>query len=262
MTSPTRILKFVAFFALAICEGAVAQSNCVTRDLAIPSTVSGEITIGSCKQGSEYHDIYFLRGLTARRQLRFVLTKTTLPNLHFEMTRVQNLSIIDIINRSELSKSSMTIDVEIPVTQDTYSVFISGYSSYSTGGYTLSVSDLNSASNCTPNSTTICLNNDRFAVSATWRTSDGKSGSGDAVRLTADTGYFTFFGAANVEMVVKVLNGCGLNSRYWIFAGGLTNVNVTLTVRDTLTSAVRTYTNPLNTAFQPIQDTDAMPVCP
>ena len=108
----------------------------------------------------------------------------------------------------------------------------------------------------------MCLADNRFAVSTTWRTSDGNSGNGQAVRLTADTGYFTFFSASNVEAVVKVLNACGLNQKYWVFAGGLTNVNVVLTVRDTKTGTVKSYTNPQSTAFQPIQDTSAFATCP
>ena len=106
----------------------------------------------------------------------------------------------------------------------------------------------------------MCLN-DRFAVSATWRTTSA-TGNGTAVKLTSDTGYFWFFGASNVEVVIKVLNACTLNSKYWVFAGGLTDVNVVLTVRDTKTGTTRTYTNPLGVAFQPIQDTSALGVCP
>jgi Zn-dependent alcohol dehydrogenase len=115
---------------------------------------------------------------------------------------------------------------------------------------------------CTQDATTLCLNNSRFAVSATWRTNDGMSGNGQAVRLTADTGYFTFFSATNVEAVVKVVDACGFNQKFWVFAGGLTNVNVVLTVRDTKNGTVKTYTNPANTAFQPIQDTGAFATCP
>ncbi len=115
---------------------------------------------------------------------------------------------------------------------------------------------------CVQNSTTLCLAGDRFAVTATWQANDGSNGQGQAVRLTTDTGYFTFFSASNVEVVIKVLNACGLNSKYWVFAGGLTNVNVVLTVRDSKTGTVKTYTNPINTAFQPIQDTSALATCP
>jgi hypothetical protein len=63
-------------------------------------------------------------------------------------------------------------------------------------------------------------------------------------------------------VVVKVLNACAVNNRYWIFAGGLTNVEVHLIVTDTQTGIQKSYTNPLNTAFQPIQDTNALAVCP
>ncbi len=81
------------------------------------------------------------------------------------------------------------------------------------------------------------------------------------VGLTGDTGYFWFFGSNNVELVVKVLDACGLSQKYWVFAGGLTNVNVVITVRDTRTGVVKTYTNPINTAFMPIQDTGAFATC-
>ena len=115
---------------------------------------------------------------------------------------------------------------------------------------------------CTPSTTTLCLSSNRFAVSTTWATSDGKSGQGNAVALTSDTGYFWFFSDSNVEMVLKVLNGCPITNAYWVFAGGLTNVQVTMTVLDTKTGSVKTYTNPQGTPFQPIQDTSAFATCP
>ena len=80
--------------------------------------------------------------------------------------------------------------------------------------------------------------------------------------LTADTGYFWFFSDSNVEMVLKVLDACSLNERFWVFAGGLTNVQVDITVLDTATGAAKTYHNPQGAAFQPIQDTSAFSGCP
>jgi hypothetical protein len=118
-----------------------------------------------------------------------------------------------------------------------------------------------SGSPCVANSTTLCLSNNRFSATANWTTSTA-SGAGTAVALTSDTGYFWFFSSTNVEAVVKVVNGCSFNSRYWAFAGGLTNVAVTITVADTQTGAVKTYTNPAGAAFQPIQDTAAFATCP
>ncbi|MDY7092008.1 MAG: Calx-beta domain-containing protein [Acidobacteriota bacterium] len=115
---------------------------------------------------------------------------------------------------------------------------------------------------CDANATDLCLNEGRFRVRTTWRTPDGESGAGRAIPLTDDTGYFWFFVASNVEVVVKVLDGCPVNDFYWVFAGGLTNVEVTLTVEDTVTGQVMVYQNPVRTAFQPIQDTRAFATCP
>jgi len=115
---------------------------------------------------------------------------------------------------------------------------------------------------CTPSSTAMCLNNNRFRVSATFLTSGGQSGNAQVVKLTDDTGYLWFFSSTNVEAVVKVLNACSLNNRYWVFAGGLTNVRTVITVTDTQTGTTKPYTNPQNTPFQPIQDTSAFATCP
>lgn len=114
---------------------------------------------------------------------------------------------------------------------------------------------------CTPNDFTLCLDGARYRVQAGWTKPDGTSGPGHAAGLTTDTGYFWFFTDSNVEVVVKVLEGCTTNAHRWVFASGLTNVLVNLTVTDILTNTVKAYTNPQGTAFVPIQDTSAF-VCP
>jgi hypothetical protein len=86
-------------------------------------------------------------------------------------------------------------------------------------------------------------------------------GSGQAVAFTSDTGYFWFFSANNDEIVVTTVSASTFNSRFWVFAGGLTNVRVVTTVTDTQTGAVKTYTNLQGAAFKPIQDTNAF-LCP
>lgn len=75
---------------------------------------------------------------------------------------------------------------------------------------------------CAEDAFTMCLNGHRFEVVATFDTNSGDSGNAEMVRLTDDSGYMWFFAAANIEVVIKVLNGCGLNNEYWVFAGGLT----------------------------------------
>ncbi|MGH9398996.1 MAG: hypothetical protein ACRD00_01410, partial [Thermoanaerobaculia bacterium] len=68
---------------------------------------------------------------------------------------------------------------------------------------------------CTPDAQSLCLSNGRFKVQAAWQSSTA-SGNGTAIPGTSDTGQFWFFSSSNVEIVVKVLNGCGVNTRYWV----------------------------------------------
>ena len=83
-----------------------------------------------------------------------------------------------------------------------------------------------------------------------------------AAGLTSDSGYFWFFDPASVELVIKVLNGCAANQNYWVFGGGLTNVEVHTRVTDTQTGLSKEYSNAQGTPFAPIQDTAALSVCP
>jgi hypothetical protein len=110
--------------------------------------------------------------------------------------------------------------------------------------------------------TNLFLLDDRFEVEATWRTAGGQTGTGTAVRLTDQTGYFWFFAPENIEVVVKALDACAPPfDRFWFFASGLTDTEVTLRVTDLTTGQEKTYVNPLGRPFQPIQDTGAFDIC-
>lgn len=108
----------------------------------------------------------------------------------------------------------------------------------------------------------LCLRDGRFRVTVTWENRFGATGIGHPVPLTDDSGSFWFFDDQNLEMILKVLDGCPVNSRYWVFAGGLTNVEVRMEVTDTDEDVTKIYTNPQRTAFAPIQDTSAFATCP
>ncbi|HYO16204.1 MAG TPA: sialidase family protein [Thermoanaerobaculia bacterium] len=119
----------------------------------------------------------------------------------------------------------------------------------------------NASATCVPDGETLCLNDGRFRVRVAWETRDGQSGTGRGVPLTADSGYFWFFAADNVELVVKVLDACAGFQRYWVFSTGLTDVGVRLTVEDVRTGEVREYTNRSGTPYAPKFDTDAFRTC-
>ena len=121
---------------------------------------------------------------------------------------------------------------------------------------------------CAPAANRLCLNRSRFAVEVEWTDFAGTTGSGQAVPVSSDdSGLFWFFGPDNWEMLVKVLDGCGINGHFWVFAAATTDVEVTLRVTDTEAAGTgntgtREYFNPLGTAAAAITDTEAFATCP
>ena len=98
----------------------------------------------------------------------------------------------------------------------------------------------------------------RFRVTADWNLSDG-SGSARALPLTDDSGAMWFFDPANLELLIKVLEGCFWNDSFWVYAAGLTDVGVTLRVEDTHTGEVRTYSSSRGMPFETILDLGSFP---
>jgi hypothetical protein len=135
--------------------------------------------------------------------------------------------------------------------------------SNNTGQFTVGTSvTANASFSCAATSTALCLDGNRFRVQAFWRIPDGSSGNGQVVPYTSsDSGIFWFFGPANWELMVKVLNGCGVNQRHWVFAAATTNVEFTLRVRDTNTGIVRMYFNPQGRAADALTDVSAFSGC-
>ena len=116
---------------------------------------------------------------------------------------------------------------------------------------------------CTGSDQALCLTDSRFQVTVDWRNAGG--GTGTVVHLPViadDSGLFWFFFSDNWEMLVKVLDGCTINDRFWVFAAATTDVEYTLRVTDTETGQTRSYFNPLGVASAAITDIDAFSTCP
>ena len=76
------------------------------------------------------------------------------------------------------------------------------------------------------------------------------------------SGLFWFFAADNWEVMVKALNGCGLNSRYWIFSAATTNVFYRMEVFDYHTGPQRIYFNYSGPPAPAVTDINAFATCP
>jgi len=108
----------------------------------------------------------------------------------------------------------------------------------------------------------LCLGEDRFAVTVDFF--DPKGGGWTAARVTPfsrDTGFFTFFDETNVEVMVKVLDACGVNRHHWVFAGGATDLGIRLTVLDNATERRAVYRTVGGRPFRAITELRAFP-CP
>ena len=106
----------------------------------------------------------------------------------------------------------------------------------------------------------------RFEVSVTGRNFALVPFVGKSVPLASnDSAIFTFFQPANFELLVKIVDGCSLNNRFWVFYAATTNVEFTLKVTDTFLPGpfnYITYTNPLGTQdYTSVADSDAFPTC-
>jgi hypothetical protein len=118
------------------------------------------------------------------------------------------------------------------------------------------------ATACTANAQTLCIGG-RFQIRVNYRSAT--AGAGTAINLDSlgvtQGGLFWFFGATNPEMLIKVLNGCALNQRFWLFYAATTNVGFTLTATDLHTGIAHVYRNAVGTTAPPVLDTAAF-ACP
>lgn len=108
----------------------------------------------------------------------------------------------------------------------------------------------------------LCLQDGRFEVTVSWSTSSGAEGSATRVTADRDSGLMWFFDENNWETMVKVLDGCAINGRFWVFGATAADVGYQLTVTDIQTGAVRSYVNAPGQAAAAITDIEAFDGCP
>jgi hypothetical protein len=120
------------------------------------------------------------------------------------------------------------------------------------------------AAGCVPADDVLCLHDGRFRVQVRCRSFQDDPCNGTAVPIVdrEDTGLFWFFSPANVELTVKVLDGCNVNGRYWVFVASGSTVEYEITVTDTQYDETRTYGNALGQTPSLIPDTGAFATCP
>jgi len=237
-------------------------NTCLVSSISCNQTVAGTLTTADCSEtltnGDTFYEDQYQFAATAGEHVAVSQSSNAFNPFVF----LANAATGEVVAQDDNGTATNSqLAYTIP-TAGNYIIVASTLGRQQTGPYSVSlVCSTTNASTCVPDATTLCLNNGRFRVTAVWQTSQG-SGTAQEVKLTDDTGYLWFFNEVNVEVVLKVLDGCPVNHHYWFFAGGLTNVYTQIRVVDTTTGFTRLYTNPLDSAFLPIQDTGAFATCP
>jgi plastocyanin len=109
----------------------------------------------------------------------------------------------------------------------------------------------------------LCLGG-RFeaTVERSWPAEKGR----EVTRLQApeapDAGLFLLSGAADLQLLVSVFDGCAVNDRYWVSLAAVAEEELTVRVRDTQTGRTWVYFNPAGSMPAPLRDVEAFKTCP
>jgi hypothetical protein len=122
---------------------------------------------------------------------------------------------------------------------------------------------------CIPSTTRLCLLDGRFAAVVRW-SDGGPAGLRDAFVAAPRTsgegssaGLFSFYQADpnNWELLVKMIDGCGSNGRFWLLVSASTGFEWELTVTDLVAGTSRTFQHPLDGQASGIADFAAFDTC-
>lgn len=124
------------------------------------------------------------------------------------------------------------------------------------------------AAACTPSATRLCLLGGRFAATLAW---DDGSGSKPALvaeprtdGITSASGLFRFYESdpSNWEVLVKMVDGCRTNGRFWVLVSASTGFGWRLEVVDQETTLGRAWFHPLDGRASGVADFEAFRGCP
>jgi hypothetical protein len=105
----------------------------------------------------------------------------------------------------------------------------------------------------------------RFLISPYFRTATAHgpvTGPAHVVGGATGSTVFWFFGADNWELMLKTINGCGLNSRKWVYFAATTDRFFRIEVWDTATGEQKIYFSYPGVPAPAVTDSDALATCP
>jgi|GEM_PF-3379514 hypothetical protein len=96
---------------------------------------------------------------------------------------------------------------------------------------------------CVPDEYTLCFHDGRFSVVVTvdWMNEDGGWPATVQNRISDVSGTYWFYSPYNIEVAVKMLDGCWINGRYWAFVSVMSDQPIMLEIRDIETGMRSVY---------------------
>ena len=160
---------------------------------------------------------------------------------------------------AELPADSTSFSTDALDNSTTYSFRVRTTGGVGTSAYTPAASVTTA---CVASDDTLCLQQERFRVRARFEDFIGRTGLAEVAPIPSpDSGVLYFFEADNWEFLVKVINGCGQNDHFWVFAAATTNLAYELEVTDTWTNETRVYSNALGESSPAFTENLAFPTC-
>ena len=263
---PTGVVAVGGDRFVVVWEGESDQSpyyDVLFRIFASDGTpLTGEVPVSSSPTGARYSGSIATDGGS-----RFVVSWTSdgqdgyLEEIYFRVFRADGTAVSDEVRASAGAGQEGLFDEFSYIAQSKSGAIALVWSADGVDGDDWGVAGRKYFRGCAEGAPRLTLGGGRFEVCTLWTSFSGAHGAGVPVPLTADTGGFWFFGPDNLEVVVKILDGCGFNQKFWLYSAGLTNVEVTLGVIDTWTGQTWIRDTRLATPFPPIQDIEALPGC-
>jgi plastocyanin len=108
----------------------------------------------------------------------------------------------------------------------------------------------------------VCLGGGRFEARVEWPRAAADRTRRMALAEAPNSGLFSFSESADPEILLNVRDGCGVNSHYWLYLSAVTDVELTVKVRDTQTGRTWAYFNPGGSVPAPVRDMEAFASCP
>jgi hypothetical protein len=209
----------------------LTHTNCSPVTITLPTVRSGFISSSDCHLGgSDYGDLYFfsatgdkLISVLASSASSGVFAALLDPSVQYHA-----------LGASFITRTSLS---------GVWSVFVTGPLGAS---YTLDIRCAETSGVCFTDPASLYMHSDRFRVQLVARDQrTGNTGAGYALPENDIFGYFSIPGltgvANNPEVFVKILDGRTANGRFWVFYGGLTDLEYVIGIQDTFTGITRTY---------------------